>query len=311
MSGDLILAFGLGAIFVGVLIVMLALASPALARQRSGRSLAALQAFGSNPVRTDITDAPFGQRVIRPLFTRFTLLGRRLTPDGQVDRIRRRLEGAGNPPAWDVDRVLAFKVLGLMIGLVLGVTVPLLLGRGVLTVVVVALLLGVVGFMTADIVLYQAAYNRRERLRRDLPDALDLLSISVEAGLAFDAALSQVARNTTGPLAQEFSRVLQEMQIGMSRSNALRTLGERSNAPELRGFVTAMIQADTFGIPIAKVLRVQAKDLRSKRAQHAEEKAQRIPVKILFPLIFCILPCLFVIVIGPAAIGVFHAFVQR
>jgi tight adherence protein C len=311
VRGDLILALGLGAIFLGVLIGLAVVASALSGRQRNGRSLAALQAFGSNPVRNVIIDAPFRQRVVRPLLHRLTALGRRMTPVGQVERIRRRLEGAGNPPAWDVDRVLAFKVIGLTIGLALGIAVPLLLGRSMLVTVIVAGLLGVLGFLIPDIVLYQAAYNRTDRLRRDLADALDLLSISVEAGLAFDAALSQVARNTTGPLAQEFSRVLQEMQIGMSRSHALRMLAERSNAPELRGFVTAMIQADTFGIPIAKVLRVQARDLRSKRAQRAEEAAQKIPVKILFPLIFCILPCLFVIVIGPAAIGVFHAFVQR
>lgn len=311
MRADLVLALGLGAIFVGVLIGLAVLATALFNRQHAGRSLQALQAFGANPVRNTIIDAPFGLRVVQPLLQRLTALGRRLTPVGQVERIRRRLEGAGNPPAWDVDRVLAFKVLGLAAGLALGTAVPLVFGRSVLVAVVGAGLLGALGFLTPDIVLYQAAYNRGKRLRRDLADALDLLSISVEAGLAFDAALSQVARNTTGPLAQEFSRVLQEMQIGMSRSQALRTLAERSNAPELRGFVTAMIQADTFGIPIAKVLRVQARDLRSKRAQHAEEAAQKIPVKILFPLIFCILPCLFVVVIGPAAIGVFHAFAQR
>ncbi len=310
MGGDLGLALGLGAIFVGVLIFLVAVQTAMNERQHANRSLAALRAFGANPVHVS-TDAPFGQRVWRPLVFRLTGLGRRLTPNGAIERIRRRLEGAGNPPAWDVDRVLAFKVLGLMAGVLIGMAVSLLLGRGLVGVVVIAALVGAAGFLAPDILLYQAAYNRGETLRRDLPDALDLLSISVEAGLAFDAALSQVARNTRGPLAEEFSRVLQEMQIGMSRANALRALGGRSNVPELRGFVTAMIQADTFGIPIAKVLRVQAKDLRSKRAQRAEETAQKIPVKILFPLIFCILPCLFVIVIGPAAIGVFHAFVPR
>jgi tight adherence protein C len=145
-------------------------------------------------------------------------------------------------------------------------------------------------------------------MRRELPDALDLLSITVEAGLAFDAALSQVARNTTGPLADEFFRVLQEMQIGLGRTEALRALGDRANLPELRGFVTAMVQADAFGVPIANVLKVQARELRIKRSQRAEEQAQKVPVKILFPLIFCILPTLFVIVIGPAAISIIRNF---
>ena len=130
--------------------------------------------------------------------------------------------------------------------------------------------------------------------RRALPDALDLLTISVEAGLGFDAALSQVARNTEGPLAEEFARVLQEMQIGLGRSKALRALGERTSLPEIRGFVSAMVQADAFGIPIGQVLRVQASEIRVKRRQRAEEQAQKVPVKILLPLVFCILPCLFI-----------------
>ena len=141
-----------------------------------------------------------------------------------------------------------------------------------------------------------------------LPDALDLLTISVEAGLGFDAALAQVARNTEGPLADEFFRVLQEMQIGLGRAEAFRALTERTNVPDLRNFVTAMIQADVFGIPVANVLRVQAKEMRIKRLQRAEEKAQKVPVKILFPLIFFILPCLFIIVMGPGAIAMIGSF---
>ncbi|MDQ1667416.1 MAG: tight adherence protein, partial [Actinomycetota bacterium] len=138
-----------------------------------------------------------------------------------------------------------------------------------------------------------------------------LLTISVEAGLAFDAALSQVARNTTGPVADEFFRVLQEMQIGLGRSEAMRALGERSDLPELRSFVTAMVQAEAFGIPIAQVLRVQSREMRTKRTQRAEELAQKVPVKILFPLIFCILPALFVVILGPAAIQIYQSFSGR
>ena len=139
-----------------------------------------------------------------------------------------------------------------------------------------------------------------------MPDALDLLTISVESGLGFDAALSHVARNTEGPLAEEFARVLQEMQIGLGRGAALRALGERTHVPELKGFVSAMVQADALGIPIAQVLRVQAREIRTKRRQRAEEQAQKVAVKILIPLIFCILPCLFIAVLGPAAIGIFE-----
>jgi tight adherence protein C len=160
-------------------------------------------------------------------------------------------------------------------------------------------------------VLYQMAYNRADRMRKELPDALDLLTISVEAGLAFDAAMSQVARQTEGPLAEEFFRVLQEMQIGMGRIDAFKAMAERTDVDDIRTFVTALVQADAFGIPIANVLRIQAKEMRLKRSQRAEEQAQKVPVKILFPLIFCILPTLFIVVIGPAGLQIYHALFQK
>ncbi len=140
-------------------------------------------------------------------------------------------------------------------------------------------------------------------MQRALPDALDLLTISVEAGLGFDAALAQVARNTEGPLAEELARVLQEMQIGLGRSRALRALGERTTLQDIRSFTSAMVQADAFGIPIGQVLRVQSQEIRVKRRQRAEEQAQKVPVKIMIPLVLFILPCLFIAVIGPAVIG--------
>jgi tight adherence protein C len=197
-------------------------------------------------------------------------------------------------------------MLGLIAGAVVGVAFPLLFGAGLPVTMGVAIVLTPLGYFIPDITLYQVAYNRNERIRRDLPDSMDLLTISVEAGLPFDSALSQVARNTRGPLAEELFRVLQEMQIGLGRIEALRALAERTNVVELRGFVTAMVQADQFGIPIANVLRVQSRDMRVKRTQRAEEQAQKVPVKILFPLVFCILPALFIVVMGPAAISAYH-----
>jgi len=156
--------------------------------------------------------------------------------------------------------------------------------------------------------LYQKAYDRSQRMQRELPDAIDLLTISVESGLGFDAALQQVARNTGGPLAEEFSRVLREMQIGQGRSQALRGLADRTNVADVRTFVSAMVQADAFGIPVGQVLRIQSQEIRVKRRQRAEEKAQQVPVKITIPLIFCILPCLFIAVMGPAVISIMDSF---
>jgi tight adherence protein C len=270
--------------------------------------LATMQAFEAAPksIRAEI-DRPFGERFAEPLLHRLSAWGRRLTPQDKVQRIKEKLELAGNPAGWDTNRVVAFKMLGTLGLGFLGAAAGLLLGAPVVA-VGVALLLAGVGWFVPDLVLYQVAHNRTEGMRRELPDALDLLTISVEAGLAFDAALAQVARNTDGPLADEFFRVLQEMQIGLGRAQALRDLGQRTNLPELKGFVTAMVQADAFGIPISQVLRVQAKEMRIKRSQRAEELAQKVPVKILFPLIFCIMPTLFVVILGPAAITVFRNF---
>jgi tight adherence protein C len=251
-------------------------------------------------------DRPFNERVVGPLVARLGRIGNRFSPRDESARLRHKLELAGSPVKWDVERVLAFKVLGLIGGAIIGIAMPLLLGAGLPVTMGIAIVLTPLGYFIPDITLYQVAYNRNERIRRDLPDSMDLLTISVEAGLPFDSALSQVARNTRGPLADELFRVLQEMQIGLGRIEALRALAERTNVVELRGFVTAMVQADQFGIPIASVLRVQSRDMRVKRTQRAEEQAQKVPVKILFPLIFCILPALFIVVMGPAAISAYH-----
>jgi tight adherence protein C len=312
MDSNLVLLLGLCGIFLAIVIALSTFGAITSERAQVNRSLAAVSAIKAAPMgMQQELNKPFGERVISPFLDRMTRMGRRFTAGDQVGRIRHRLELAGNPPQWDVDRVIAFKMLGLIAGIVLGLALPLALGAGFLPTLGITVAFALAGFFAPNLAIYQLGYNRREELRKELPDAMDLLTISVEAGLAFDAALSQVARNTTGPLADEFFRVLQEMQIGLGRVEALRALGERSDLPELRGFVTAMVQADSFGIPIAQVLRVQASDLRTKRRQRAEELAQKVPVKILFPLIFCILPALFVVILGPAGITIFHSFSGR
>lgn len=309
MPMELMLVLGLLGIFAAIAILLSTIGTITSEKQAVSRSLAAVQAMQSSPSSMQAElNKPFGERVVSPGMQRLTALGRRFTPQDQADRIRHKLELAGNPPKWDVDRVIAFKVLGLFGGTILGLVLGTLIG-GFLPALGCAVGGAFLGYYAPNMVIHQSAYNRSDRIRKDLPDALDLLTISVEAGLAFDAALSQVARNTEGPLAEEFFRVLQEMQIGMGRSDAMRALGERTDVEELRSFVTAMVQADSFGIPIANVLRVQANEMRVKRSQRAEETAQKVPVKILFPLIFCILPTLFIVVLGPAGITIYESFI--
>jgi tight adherence protein C len=311
MSESLYLLLGLGALFVAIAIVFTTLGVINSERAQVRRSLAAIDAYRSPRGVQNELDRPFSDRVIRPGVRRLVQIGRMVTPGWQIERIRRKLDEAGGPMGWDVDRVLAYKVIALALGGLLGAGVALLLGGGPVQIVTAAALAAALGYFVPNLMVSHMADARADRLRRDLPDALDLLTITVEAGLAFDAALNQVARNTTGPLAGEFLRVLQEMQLGLGRSEALKALGERTPVPELRQFVTAMMQADTFGIPIAQVLRVQATEMRTKRSQLAEERAQKVPIKILFPLIFCVLPALFVVVIGPAALDLARAFISR
>ncbi len=300
---------GLGAVFLGIVGVIVA-ATSSTEKVGVARSLDAIEAIRAAPdsMRRDL-DRPFNERVTSPFFEKMTELGRRLTPSDQASRLRRKLDLAGNPPGWDSDRILAWKMLGLLILGVLGFLLPLLLGN-----VLWAILFGIggaaLGYFAPNLLLYQKAYDRSDRITKDLPDALDLLVISVEAGLGFDAALAQVARNTDGPLADEFFRVLQEMQLGTGRSDAMRALADRTDVGDLRGFITAMVQADAFGIPIANVLRIQAREMRIRRSQRAEEQAQKVPVKILFPLIFCIMPALFIVILGPAAIQIIQSFSQ-
>ncbi|GAA1912362.1 hypothetical protein GCM10009737_12340 [Nocardioides lentus] len=290
-----------------VLIVLALLLAAAALGPTSGvdRSLALLESVGGPPrALADDADPPFSERVAAPLRARTLALGRRLVGAGGPARLRHKLDRAGSPGGWDPDRVASAKVIAAAVGLLVALAVAAVLGLRPVVLLLVVAAGAVVGFLGPDLWLYQRAYDREERIRKELADAVDLLTISVESGLGFDAALQQVAANTEGPLADEFARALHEMQIGMGRGPALRALGERSDQADLKSFVSALVQADSFGIPIGKVLRVQTAEMRVKRRQHAEEKAQQLPVKITVPLIFCILPCLFVAVLGPAAISI-------
>ena len=305
-----VLIAGLGALYFGLFGAVLVAGAAWRQRREIARSFEAIENFhvGPRAIRQQELQQPFADRVLGPITQQFVAAGRRMTPDERLSRIRRRLDLAGNPEGWDVDRLVGLKALGLLAGGLVGLTVPLVLGAGFGVTVLSVVGVTALGWFGPDLWLYQTAYNRSEQIQNELSNALDLLTISVEAGLAFDAALAQVARSTEGPLAKEFFRVLQEMQIGTGRLDALRALADRTDVDELRIFVGSMVQAESFGIPIANVLRIQSRELRVKRSQRAEEAAQKVPVKILFPLILCILPVLFIVAIGPAAIQITQLF---
>src|SRR3954453_7120381 len=209
MSDQMMLLIELGGIFLGGLLLLATIGVITSERQAVGRSLAAVQAIQTapKPMRSEPAQ-PFRPRVFIPAMARLSGVGRTLSPESQSERIKRRLDLAGNPPNWTVDRIFALKMLGLLLGLMGGIGLSLAFGVGALAGLGLTLVLMALGFYTGDLVLLQISQTRQQRIQSDLPDALDLLSISVEAGLGFDAALAQLARNTTGPLADEFFRVL-------------------------------------------------------------------------------------------------------
>jgi tight adherence protein C len=274
------------------------------------RSLQVLEQMGGSGAKELAAEAdlPFADRVVAPMQARALKLGRRITGADQAERLRHKLDLAGNPRDWSIDRVISLKVMCAVVIPLCALAFCYALGFSITTMLLAAIGGLVLGFFAPDLFLYQRAYDRSEEIRRTLADAVDLLTISVEAGLGFDAALQQVSRNTGGPLAEELSRVLREMQLGMGRADALRSLADRTDVDDLKSFVGAMVQADAFGISIASVLRVQAHEMRAKRRQYAEAKAQQVPVKIMVPLVICVLPCLFVVIMGPAAMNMVSMF---
>jgi tight adherence protein C len=257
------------------------------------------------------TDNQRESELLKPLQARLggatagvVALGRRLTPVGYIEQVKRKFQQAGEPTTEAVDRFLAIK-------LICTVLIPFALlgvfqysGLSGKTRLAALALTGFVLWKGPDSTLDKKVSARQLSIRRALPETMDLLVISVEAGLGFEQALDRVVQNVPGPLSQEFNRMLGEVRAGSSRSEALRALQQRIDLPEVNSFVMAILQADTFGVSIGRILRGQADEMRIKRRQIAQEKAMKAPVKMLLPMTLCIFPCMFLVVIGPAAINI-------
>ena len=305
IAPGLVLGFGLAAVFLALMLGVTALATVRDEHSRLSRSAKLVAGFGSVGAPVTAPPVPFGTRVLRPMWDAATRLARALSGKDFAANLTHRLDLAGNPARWSIERILTAKGAGLVgLGLI-GAT---LVGSSAPSRVVVGLLGAAVGFFLPNLLLYNAGTKRQQQVQKDLADTVDLLVISIQAGLGFDAALSQVTRNTSGPLAGEFQRVLQEMQIGKSRREAFQALSDRVGAPDVRHFVGAVVQADALGVPISGVLAEQAGEMRTRRRQRAEEQAQKVPVKMLFPLMFFVLPALFVVILGPAALQIMKVF---
>jgi tight adherence protein C len=250
-------------------------------------------------------EQPFRTRVIEPAVERLAKLVLKIHPKTNVDSVRGKLLAAGLgrtvSPAAFLAAKAAVGIGGLVFGLAFGAVAG---GIGLL----LGIALGAVGFLAPDFVVGARARKRRELLRAQLPDALDLLAVSVEAGLGFDGAISKLTEHMDGPLTEEFGLTLNEIRIGESRQDALKKLSERCDTPEISGFSRAIIQADQLGISLGRILRVQATDTRLRRQAAAEEKAMKAPIKMLFPTVLFIFPAMFLVILGPAFLNLSKIF---
>ncbi|MEM9467529.1 MAG: type II secretion system F family protein [Actinomycetota bacterium] len=293
-----------------IALVIWTIASQAHEKSVVRDSLRALDDYEVDNIRDQELLNPLAERALMPVLGALTGLGRRFTPVGYVDGVRHKFVLSGRPSTQAIDRFLAIRVITVVLIPIsvfvfwfwnpLGLTGNTQLGVTLLSVMVLA--------MGPDARLNRAVEDRQKDILRGLPDIIDLLVISVEAGLGFEQALQRVIESVEGPLPEEFSRMLGEVRAGSTRAEAMRAMDARIEVPEVRSFVLAILQADAFGVSIGRVLRGQAEEMRIKRRQIAEEKAQKAPVKMLIPMVFCIFPALFTIVLGPAVIRIADSF---
>jgi tight adherence protein C len=275
------------------------------ARQRSV-SVRRAATYGRMEVPSGTPQEGIRERLIAPIGQWLAKWALRVNPRSSTDTVERRLMSAGVGLKISSTGFLAIKglfaLLGFSVGAMLGSS------KGLGGILFAALIAGAVGFFGPDYAITLKARSRKEKVKADLPDALDLLAVSVEAGLGFDASLAKLNEHMEGPLAQEFGLTLSEMRIGESRSEALKRLSDRVDAPELSAFTRAIIQADQLGTSLGRILRVQATDARLRRQAAAEERAMKAPIKMLFPTVLFIFPAMFLVILGPAILNVQKLF---
>lgn len=227
----------------------------------------------------------------------------RLTPPSMLARIDRNMVLAGRPEGWSRQRVILLKPVGAAFGLLFAVVIVSKSGGPLMLLVGIGVI--VLGYFVPDLLIYNYAIKRQEQIQKALPDTLDQIVISIEAGVGFEAALTRSAEMGHGPLAEEFIRLIQDVSLGMTRREAYLALADRTSVDELRNFARAIVQAEQYGVSIASVVRTQAREMRISRRSRAEARAQQVPVKILMPLMLCVLPVLFIIVLGPPIVNAY------
>jgi len=284
--------------FIAVMFVIIGIASPRPADQVEARLLE----YGDRLMTLEEIELsrPFSERILFPMIRGSSAFVSRFTPQRSIENTQHKLELAGNPNNWSAAEFLGIRGLAALLLAALTFVLLMLTGAGVTRQLLFSGAMGLLGFFLPVVWLGRRISSRQDEIVKTLPDALDLLTISVEAGLPFDGAMQRVAEKWDNELSKGFQRLLTEMQMGKSRRDALRDMSNRMDVPDVTSFVAALIQADQLGISIAKVLRIQAEQMRIKRRQRAEEKAQQAPIKMLIPMTFLIFPTILIIIMGPA-----------
>ncbi|MEW6228617.1 MAG: type II secretion system F family protein [Bacillota bacterium] len=251
---------------------------------------------------------PLTERLFSPILELIRGLVMSVTPKNVVEAVKRKLDAAGNP--WHMTP--GDYILMRVVTLAMVPTALFVLARGMRAsqAFLIACAAAALGWVVPEVMMQSKKKDRERKIRKSLPDVLDLLTVSVEAGLGFDAALAKVVERKSGPLADEFRLLLQEIRVGKPRREALREVSERVKIDDISSFIASVVQADQLGVSIANILRIQAAQVRSKRRQRAEEAGMKAPIKMLFPLIFFIFPTLFVVLLGPAVIQVATTFMK-
>jgi tight adherence protein C len=280
------------------------------ARERSS-SIRRAAAYGKSRVvarSSVLDDGTFKDRALVPMKTGLARAVLRITPRASVETVTNKLLAAGLNRKVSPTSYLASKGVLAFLGFVGGQVFASLAGALASKALLLGIAFAFVGFMVPDVVLTLKTRGRKEVLRAELPDALDLLAVSVEAGMGFDGAISKLTEHMDGPLADEFALALGEMRIGESRQNALTKMMKRVGTPEFSSFVRAIIQADQLGISLGRILKLQASDTRNRRQLAAEERAMKAPIKMLFPTVIFIFPAMFIVILGPAFMNLSELF---
>jgi tight adherence protein C len=262
--------------------------------------------YGRREIPSGTPEEGIRERLVTPVGDWLARWALRLNPRSSTDTVSKRLMAAGLGLRITPTGYLGLKgflaLVGIFVGSLIGAS------RGGAGVVMGALMCGALGFLGPDYAITLKARGRKEKIRAELPDALDLLAVSVEAGLGFDASLAKLNEHMEGPLAEEFGLTLSEMRIGEGRQDALKRMSDRVDAPELSAFTRAIIQADQLGTSLGRILRVQAADARLRRQAAAEERAMKAPIKMLFPTVLFIFPAMFLVILGPAILNIQELF---